>query len=59
MHNVSHVHKLHKNTLVSKEDYVMDVDLPQAVNPPRAAGQDARRSVRIRHALTHLKDYQL
>ena len=45
MRNVSHVHKLLKNTRVREEDdYVMDVDLPQAVNPPREEEQDVRRS---------------
>ena len=60
MRNVSHVHKLHQNTAVREEDdYAMDFDLPQAMNPPRAAEQDMRRSVRVRRAPTHLRDYQL
>lgn len=60
MRNVSHVHKLHQNTAVREEDdYVMDFDLPQARNPPRAAEQGMRRSVRVRRAPTHLRDYQL
>ena len=43
MRNVSHVHKLHKDSRIQEEDnYVMDVDLPQAVNPPRAEEQDVR-----------------
>ena len=34
---MSQVHKLHQITLVWEEDdYMMDVDLPQAVNPPLA-----------------------
>lgn len=58
-HNVSHVHKLHQNTVVQEEDdYMMDFDLPQAVNPPLAEVQDVRRSVCVRRALTHLRDYQ-
>ena len=57
MCNVSHAHKLHENTVVREEDdYVVDVDFPQAVNPPRAVEQDARRSVSVRRAPTHLKD---
>ena len=60
MRNVSHVHKLHKDSRVREEDnYVMDVDLPQAVNPPRAEEQDVRRSARVRRAPTYLKNYQL
>ncbi|XP_022805991.1 uncharacterized protein LOC111343115 [Stylophora pistillata] len=60
MHNVSHVHKLHQNTAVREEDdYVMDCDLPQVMNPPRAAEQDTRRSARVRRAPAHLRDYQL
>ena len=54
MRNVSHVHKLHKDSRVREEDnYVMDVDLPQAVN------QDVRRSAPVRRAPTYLKNYQL
>ena len=35
MRNVSHVHKLHKDSRIREEDdYVMDVGLPQAVKPP-------------------------
>jgi len=60
MRNVSHVHKLHKDSRIQEEDnYVMDVDLPQAVNPPRAEEQDVRRSARVRRAPTYLKNYQL
>lgn len=37
LRNVSQVHKLHQITLVWEEDdYMMDVDLPQAVNPSLA-----------------------
>ena len=37
MRNVSHVHKLHKDSRIREEDdYVMDVGLPQAVKPPQA-----------------------
>ena len=33
MRNVSHVHMLHKNTLMrEEEDYLMDVDLPVAIS---------------------------
>ena len=60
MRNVSHVHKLHQNTAVREEDdYVMDFDLPQAMNPPRVAEQGMQRSVRVRRAPTHLRDYHL
>ncbi|PFX16891.1 uncharacterized protein K02A2.6-like [Stylophora pistillata] len=60
MRNVSQVRKLHQNTAVREEgDYGMDFDLPQAMNPPRAAEQDTRRSARVRRAPTHLRDYQL
>ena len=60
MRNVSHVHKLHENSRIREEDdYEMDVDLPQAVNPPRAEEQDVRRSARVRRAPTHLKNYEL
>ena len=60
MRNVSYVHKLHKDSRIQEEDnYVMDVDLSQAVNPPRAEEQDVRRSARVRRAPTYLKNYQL
>ena len=60
MRNVSHVHKLHKDSRIQEEDnYVMDVDLSQAVNPPRAKEQDVRRSARVRRAPTYLKNCQL
>ena len=60
MRNVSHVHKLHKNSRIREEDdYEMDVDLPQAVNPPRAEEQGVRRSARVRRAPAYLKDYVL
>ena len=60
MRNVSHVHKLHKNSRIREEDdYEMDVDLPQAVNPPRAEEQGVRGSARVRRAPAHLKDYEL
>ena len=60
MRNVSHVHKLHKDSRIQDEDNcVMDVDLPQAVNPPRAEEQDVKRSARVTCAPTYLKNYQL
>ena len=60
MRNVSHVHKLHKDSRIQEEDnYVMDVDLLQAVNPLWAEEQDVRRSARVRRAPTYLKNNQL
>ena len=60
MRIVSHVHKLHRNSRIREEDdYEMDVDLPQAVNPPRVEEQGVRRSARVRRAPAHLKDYEL
>ena len=43
---MSHVHKLHQNTLLREEDdYVMDVDLAQAVDPSLAVDASEQSSV--------------
>lgn len=64
MRNVSHVHKLHQNTVAQEEDdYDMDVSVPQTANqdcdPLQAVEQDVRRPVRVRRSPAHLNDYQL
>ena len=64
MCNVSHVHKLHQNTIAQEEDgYDMDVSVPQIANqdfdPLQAVDQDVWRPVRVRRAPAHLSDYQL